>query len=107
MLDVARFCAFLSIGDPVGIGLEPVASSLSVRLTPEAQKKTTWLTVPTSVVKTPIGWGPPYSLRDRRSISTVRTYATGSQLRRAARHSTRAFAIATRTGVCETSKRLP
>ena len=45
MLDVAGFRAFLSVGDPVGIGLERVASSLSVRLT-----------VPTSVVKTPIGW---------------------------------------------------
>ena len=56
MLDVAGFCAFLSIGDPVGIGLERVASSLSVRVTPKPQKKTTWLTVPTSVVKTPIGW---------------------------------------------------
>jgi hypothetical protein len=39
MLDVAGFCAFLSIGDPVGIGLELVASSLSVRLTPEAPEE--------------------------------------------------------------------
>ena len=41
MLDIAGFCAFLSIGDPVGIGLERVASSLSVRLTSKPQKKTT------------------------------------------------------------------
>jgi hypothetical protein len=39
MLDVAGFCAFLSIGDPVGIGLERVTSSLSVRLTPEAPEE--------------------------------------------------------------------
>ena len=39
MLDVAGFRAFLSIGDPVGIGLESVASSLSVRLTPEAPEE--------------------------------------------------------------------
>jgi hypothetical protein len=43
----------------------------------------------------------------RRSISMVQTYAKGSQRPRATKHSTGAFAIATRTGVCETSKRLP
>lgn len=52
--------------------------------------------------------GPPrYSLRRRRSISMVHTYAKGSQRPRATKHSTGAFAIATRPGVCETSKRLP
>jgi hypothetical protein len=38
-LDVAGFCAFLPIGDPVGIGVERVASSLSVRLTSEAPEE--------------------------------------------------------------------
>jgi uncharacterized protein DUF938 len=37
-------------------------------------------------------------LRDRRSISTVHTNAKGSKRRRAIKPSTRAFAIATRTG---------
>jgi hypothetical protein len=37
----------------------------------------------------------------------VHTNAKGSKRRRAIKPSTRAFAIATRTGVCETSKRLP
>jgi Protein of unknown function (DUF938) len=37
----------------------------------------------------------------------VHTYAQGLQRPRATKHSTGAFAIATRTGVCETSKRLP
>jgi hypothetical protein len=50
---------------------------------------------------------PPYSLRRRRSISTVLTYARGSQRRQAIKPSTGAFAIATRTGVCETSKWSP
>ena len=44
---------------------------------------------------------------DRRPISTVHTNAKGSKQRRAIKHSTGAFAIATRTGVCETSKRSP
>ena len=43
----------------------------------------------------------------RRSISMVRTYAKGSQRRQATEHSIEAFTIAIRTGVCETSKRLP
>src|ERR1700735_685879 len=39
VLDVAGFCAFLSIGDPFGIGLERVAASLSIRLTLEAPEE--------------------------------------------------------------------
>jgi Protein of unknown function (DUF938) len=45
--------------------------------------------------------------RRRRSISMVHTNAKGSQRPRPTKHSTGAFAIATRPGVCETSKRLP
>ena len=47
-----------------------------------------------------------YSLRRHRSISTVHTYAKGSQRPRAIRRSIGAFAIAARPGVCEISKRL-
>src|SRR6202046_4072124 len=39
MLDVAGFRAFLSIGDPVGIGLERVAPSPPRALTPEAPEE--------------------------------------------------------------------
>jgi Protein of unknown function (DUF938) len=45
--------------------------------------------------------------RLRRSISTAHTYAKDSAPPRAIKHSTGAFAIAIRTGVCEASKRLP
>ena len=47
-----------------------------------------------------------YSLRRHRSISTVHTYAKGSQRPRAIRRSIGAFAIAARPGVGEISKRL-
>jgi NAD(P)-dependent dehydrogenase (short-subunit alcohol dehydrogenase family) len=46
-------------------------------------------------------------LQRRRSTSMVHTNAKGSQRPRAIKHSTGAFAIATRTGVCKTSKRSP
>jgi hypothetical protein len=55
----------------------------------------------------PIASPPRYSLRRRRSTSMAHTNAKGSQPPRATKHSIGAFAIATRTGVCETSKRLP
>jgi hypothetical protein len=45
--------------------------------------------------------------QDHRSISMVNTYEKGPQRCQAIKHSKGAFAIATRTGVCETSKRLP
>src|SRR5271167_2210046 len=44
-------------------------------------------------------------LRGHRSISRARTNAKGSQRPRATKRSTRTFAIATRPGVCETSRR--
>ena len=46
-------------------------------------------------------------LRRRRSISMVHTYAKGSRPLRATKHSTGAFAIATRAGACDPSKRFP
>ena len=48
---------------------------------------------------------PRSFLRRRRSISMARTNAKDSQRPRATKRSTEAFAIATRPGVCETSKR--
>lgn len=47
---------------------------------------------------------PRYFLRRHRSISMARTNAKGSQRLRATKCSTGTFAIATRSGVCETSR---
>jgi Protein of unknown function (DUF938) len=48
-----------------------------------------------------------YFLQGRRFICMAPINAKGSQRPRATKHLTRTFAIATRPGVCETSKRLP